>query len=293
MALKLYKMTFKNAHFGEGQLNESHPTFDASRLYSALFLEALKIGKMDEFLQLTQKTSFVLSDAFPYINKTPFLPKPIGYPKPIEETITNIKKARQEAKKAKKLSFIPFDEMKNYLNFESDIHKLSSYRSKLNSTDTVTKKGADPYEVGVTRFKAALYVIATQSTLFDTLFDSLQYSGLGGKRSSGYGQFFLEVLEMPEKLKTTVSRNVSSLSMLLTTSLPQEQELEKSVENAYYLLKKTSGFAYSETTGDLLRKQDLYKFKAGSTFQYSYEGSIVDVRPDNFPHPVWNYAKGL
>lgn len=62
---------------------------------------------------------------------------------------------------------------------------------------------------------------------------------------------------------------------------------------AKYLLKKSSGFAFSQGVKDNYRKQDLYKFKAGSTFTKTFKGQIVDVRPDNFPHPVWNYAKPL
>lgn len=53
--------------------------------------------------------------------------------------------------------------------------------------DYVTRKGEDPYEVGVTYFNESLYVVAAQSDLFDQLMYSLQYSGLGGKRTSGYG----------------------------------------------------------------------------------------------------------
>ena len=81
--------------------------------------------------------------------------------------------------------------------------------------------------------------------------------------------------------------------MALTTCLPIDGELEMAMEGASYLLKKSSGFTFSQSVSENFRKQDLYRFKAGSTFQRTFKGQIVDVRPEDFPHPVWNYAKAL
>lgn len=81
MTIKIYRMKFDRAHFGNGYLNQSQLTFTASRLYSALFLEALHMNVADSFFTLSKQDNFILSDAFPYIDGKPFLPKPIGYPK--------------------------------------------------------------------------------------------------------------------------------------------------------------------------------------------------------------------
>lgn len=122
---------------------------------------------------------------------------------------------------------------------------------------------------------------------------SLQFSGLGGKRTSGYGRFDLRILDLPSKLEARLTSNYKGLVMTLTTSLPLDDELENAMIGAKYLLQKSSGFAFSQALAENFRKQDLYKFKSGSTFQQTFTGQIVDVRPDNFPHPVWNYAKPL
>lgn len=287
-------MQFQNAHFGEGMLSESVSSFDASRLYSALFLEAQKLGKPDEFVELTQNTDFVLSDAFPFIEGQPFLPKPIGYPR-VDQQIdsTDLKTVRQKAKKLKKILYIPLNKLDLFLKQEADIEELEAYQNQLAKHSYTTQKGVDPFEVGVTVYKNALYILASQSNLFDQLMESLQYSGIGGKRSSGLGGFSLEILPLPSVLaeKLTVKSNQSV--MALSTSLPEDEELEDCIRGANYLLKKSSGFAYSETTGTLLRKQDLYKFKSGSTFRTTFKGKIADIRPDNFSHPVWNFAKGI
>jgi len=286
-------MTFDSAHFGEGHLNESHSTFDASRLYSALFQEAMKLHKEEAFLVLTQKPSFVLSDAFPFINGEPYLPKPIGYPKYKETGSDDLKKIRQQAKKIKKISYIPISYFNDYLSQSADIDELAGLQKHSFVNSYITKKGNDPYEVGITTYNSSLYVLASQSELFDLLIESLQFSGLGGKRTSGYGKFSVQCFDLPKEFKQNLLPESDTLSMLLTTSIPNDEELEKSMMNAYYLLKKSSGFLYSETSIEQLRKQDLYKFNAGSTFQYSFKGSIVDVRPDAFPHPVWKFSKGL
>lgn len=158
----------------------------------------------------------------------------------------------------------------------------------------VVRKGEDPYEVALTNYQSEVYVLAEQSALLDDLMESLQHSGLGGKRSSGYGQFTLKISSLPPCLAKKITNCTSFNCMLLTTSFPKNDELDNLIDSeAAYLLQKSSGYVYSETAPKLIRKRDLYKFIAGSTFSHSYRGDIVDVRPANFLHPVWNFSKGL
>ena len=293
MNLKLYKMRFSSAHFGNGMLNDSVGEFDSARLFSALFLESLKIGHEHAFYELAIQPEFVLSDAFPYINGTPYLPKPIGYPAFQEDPQQDLLQARKEAKSAKKLRYLPYDRLNEFLGGRANITELLASTNNFERHDYVTRKGEDPYEVGVTYFNESLYVVAYQSELLDHLMHSLQYSGLGGKRTSGYGQFILEVEDLPESYQQHILAADFPVMMSLATSLPLEEELPAAMKEAKYLIKKSSGFSYSELNSEPLRKQDLYKFKAGSTYKTTYIGGLYDVRPEGFPHPVWNYAKGL
>ncbi|UUX33729.1 type III-A CRISPR-associated RAMP protein Csm4 [Fundicoccus culcitae] len=294
MKLKLYIMKFKHAHFGDGMLNESVDFFEASRLYSALYLEAITQHKEEAFIKLTQSENFHISDAFPY-DVEPFLPKPIGYPKVSEESksIEELKTARQNAKAVKKITYIPLSEFDNYLSGKGDLTAISDRQKDLSQSFVAIRKGVDPYEVGIRTFKYSLYVVASQSDLFDNLMSALQYSGLGGKRTSGLGQFDLTIKDLPDNMLTHISGNDYNRFVALTSSLPTEEELTVAVTNANYLLKKASGFAYSPESKQLLRKQDVYKFRAGSTFTNKYQGSILNVEPDQFPHPVWHFARGL
>jgi CRISPR-associated protein Csm4 len=293
MAIKLYKMSFDHAHFGEGHLNESHAAFDSGRLFSALFIEALKLGEADAFLEEASREAFVLSDAFPYINDEPYLPKPIGYPKHKEEAEKDLREVRRQAKQVKKINYIPWHQFDDFLQQRANIEEIIQAQKQLEMHEPVMKKGEDPFEVGMTAFKESLYIMASESALFDMLMESLQYSGIGGKRSVGYGQFKLEKQDLPKKLLNRLQVSDHQVGMLLSTSVPMDGELEDSLDGAYYMIKKSSGFTYSESVSNQLRKQDLYKFKAGSTFKQTFIGNIRDVRPDDFPHPVWNYTKGF
>lgn len=293
MVYKIYKMTFHSAHFGEGSLDESNLTFAAHRLYSALVLEAIKLGKYEEFIALSESDEFVLSDAFPY-HHHPFLPKPIGYP--LRENLDDHKSVleiRQEAKKSKKLAYLEWDLLGSFLDgnlFENRSHASHSYQTK-NQPDL----DGGLYQVGIVTYHSdhSLYVVARQSDLLDEVWSSLQFSGLGGKRTSGYGRFDLEILDLPSEFSNRLTVDSTKPVLLLTTALPIDEDLEEAMKTGKYLLKKSSGFAFSQSVQENYRKQDLYSFKAGSTFVGSFRGSIHDVRPKDFPHPVHHFAKPL
>lgn len=294
MEVQAYKLDFQTVHFGNGSLNESIGSFNASRLYSSLFLESLKLNVDKEFLNLSKSANFFLSDSFPLKDGEFYLPKPIGYPKiPLNSEST--RETRRKAKKSKKLRYIKYTDMEDYIEGNCDIDKLDGTDSFFSKSTVVTKKGIDPYEVGITNFKTSLYILTIKHKLLDMLMDSLQYSGIGGKRSSGYGRFTVEKLDIPDEFSKNIVVNDSEYGvyMTLSTSIPNNDELDAVLPTAEYLLEKSSGFAYSSTSRNLLKKQDLYKFAVGTTLTKTYNGNIFDVRPDNFPHPVWNYAKGL
>ena len=293
MTYKMYIMNFHTAHFGAGSLDSSKMTFAADRLFSALVLEAKKMGKMEKFVSTAGQDEFVLTDAFPY-QSGPFLPKPIGFPKFDQPDLTtDVKEVRRQAKMAKKLQFIPLDKFDSYVNgtlFKDAEHAV---------TNIVTKNqphvDGNLFQVSSVRFRdeSCLYVIAKESELLNELMTSLQYTGIGGKRSSGYGQFDLTILDLPDSFKNRLTKARQGPVMTLTTSLPVEKELEYAMETGSYLLSKSSGFAFSTETNENYRKQDLYKFASGSTFSETFTGQIVDVRPLDFPHEVLNYAKPL
>lgn len=293
MAYKMYFLSFQTAHFGTGKLDSTAFTFTADRLFSALFIEAIKMGKEEDFLSLVRQDDFVLSDAFPFVDM-PFLPKPIGYPKMDKlPQMNDLVELRKQAKKTKKLSYIRLDDFEAFLN-----GKVLD-NEEFGKLNIVTKNqpfmDGHLFQVRTITYQenVSLYLIAKQSQLFDELMTALQFSGLGGKRSSGYGRFHLEIKDVPEKLSKHLAFEAVSNVMTLTTALPNDDDLEEAICNGQYLLAKSSGFTFSNSYQSNFRKQDFYKFKAGSTFSKSFRGQIADIRPVNFSHPVWNFAKPL
>ena len=81
--------------------------------------------------------------------------------------------------------------------------------------------------------------------------------------------------------------------MLLSTALPQEEEMKDSLEGASYLLQKRSGFVYSETFAEeQIRKRDMFTMQAGSCFRRVFQGAVYDVG-EGGTHPVYRYAKAM
>ena len=82
--------------------------------------------------------------------------------------------------------------------------------------------------------------------------------------------------------------------MLLSSALPSEEEMEKALEGASYMLVPRSGFVFSETYAHEQRKrQTLFVMEQGSCFAYPFHGDIYDVSEGSGKHPVFRYAKPL
>ena len=55
MEYSIYKLDFQTGvHFGNGMLNDSACTFLADQIFSALFIEALKLGQHKEFYDMVK-----------------------------------------------------------------------------------------------------------------------------------------------------------------------------------------------------------------------------------------------
>lgn len=297
MTYQLYKMKFHSAHFGARILEKSNDSIPVETLFSALFLEALKLGKEQQFLSRALESDYALSDTMLYRFGI-LLPKPIGYPNIETAPIAN-ENSRKIAKTVKNIDYIHemdfLDFIKGKITSLNKVSDLANEQKNLYKISTTTRVHDDPYRVGITTFSEDTFLsfIGTKDSLTEELMESLQYTGLGGKRTSGLGRFVFETepldIDLTERLKF---KNGHPL-MLLNSALPRENELSKVMKNATFLLKKSSGFAYSQSVKENYRKQNLYKFKAGSVFHQTFEGDIFNVAPEKFPHPVWNYAKPL
>lgn len=305
MEYKVYQLAFRSAvHFGRQNLEDGEYTFCADTLFSALCQEAMQRGAdvFDSFYQYVKNGVLLLSDAFPYIGKTYYLPKPM---KRIE---TAQNRGDSKIKKAyKKLKYIPMEQIGIYLAGNYDVigaqdegmDRLGYFEMKT-AASIRGEEETKPYRIGTYYYHAGngLYIIVgyqqqEAATLLEELLTSLSFSGIGGKRAAGLGRFELRTGALLDGFCDRLTKEGRQY-MSLSISLPREEELESALDKAEYLLCKRSGFvASSQYALEQMRKRDLYAFQAGSCFVNRYQGDIYDVSDKKGRHPVYRYAKPM
>lgn len=310
MATKTVKLIFRRpVHFGQGRLSDSGYTCDAATLFSALFIEALHVGAQDELLEAARCGELVLSDAFPFIGSNLYLPKPMVAPGVFDshnqerETLEGRQDSR-ERKANKKLAYVPAERYADYLsgNFDSltELDRFHLGEVSLQTKVNLTRSDGDdarPYFVGGYSFAqgAGLYFLVQGDYDLAPLLEQLSYAGIGGKRTSGYGQFTYQVDEADPVGQVTSKAKHTGTSVLLATSAPRSDELQDELlDGARYRLVHRGGFVQSASHSKTpQKKRDMYLFAAGSTFSHRFEGDVFDVNATPGSHPVYRYAKAL
>ena len=79
--------------------------------------------------------------------------------------------------------------------------------------------------------------------------------------------------------------------MLLTSSLPKTEEMEKALTNAYYNLIRRGGFSFSPYA-DTFKKQTQYYLSSGSVLKNAFNGDIHTVG-ENGRHDIYRYSKPI
>lgn len=298
MTLKIFKINFNApVHFGKKRLSDGDMTVAADTLFSALYIEALNLNMNTQWLL----EDLILSDTFPFESEIYYLPKPLVKIESNEEG---------NHKSFKKLKYIPsyhyLDFIKGELTAEdaddlNEIFSVGRYglQTKVSLHEQLFDETADsePYSVGTFTFEedCGLYFIAEGSneaiSNLNIVMNAMQYSGIGGKRYAGYGQFTYEIIDN-QQLELLL-KNKGNQSILLSTSMAKESEIKQSCENARYTIKKRSGFIQSDKYAkELVKKSDFYSFDVGAVFKNTFEGDVFNVGNDG-THPVYRYAKPL
>lgn len=294
-----YKLRFlTGVHLGKSALDQSNSMITADTLFSALYMEAIKMQIEGQFLEWTKQGKLCLTDAFPYIGNECYIPKPYLKMENLEKQGNSVKK-----KAFKKLSYIPVKELELYMHGKMDVEKEQKKINSLGSFSLRTSvaihgmEKPEPYHVGIFQFKEknGLYFIVGTETeeiadCFYDLLDALSFSGIGGKRSAGLGTF--EILER-SVINSSDFERAGNKYLLLTTSIPTEKELNQVIEQARYQLIKRGGFIQSETYADEPRKKkEMFFFTSGSCFCKKYSGDVFDVS-DHGKHAVYRYSKPI
>lgn len=312
MDARIMKLTFLSpVHFGEGRLSGGRLTCDAATLFSALFIEALHMGCSEELLLAVKSGELYFSDAFPYIADELYLPKPHFGVSPDDGDVRGLwVSGDSRAKKAfKKLKYIRQERLSAFLDGTMDaVAELqafslgaSSLQMKVNLAYE-NSEDAEPYSVGSYSFNddCGIYFILCGSYDIGPLMESLQYSGLGGKRTSGYGRFCYSIEDACGLSAFLRISNDSLLSepamyMLLSSAVPSEYELtDELLAGARTKVVKKGGFVQSSSYAfSPQKKRNSFVFSPGSMFARTFDGEVLDVGMKSGAHPVYRYAKAM
>lgn len=313
MNYEIYKLSFTTpVHFGAGRLSGSVNTVYADTLFSALCCEAVKLlgaDGADRLCSLAWEKGLRLSDALPYCGSAFFIPKPI-----LPVSGDTGKQGDSKLKKEfKRLNYIPVGDLSEFLSGSYNPAKANEMLKGLGSEGVSAKVSIKndsdnlPYTIGTYSFSqdCGLYFIAAAQaeealcTISD-LMDSLSYTGIGGKLSSGYGKFDYTILKSDDAVSVELKKRLelpSDTYMSLSISMAADEELSSVADNTSmgYELIKRSGFVASYTYTDTpVRKRDLFCFKAGSCFNKPFNGNIFDVSSViGGSHSVYRYAMPL
>jgi CRISPR-associated protein Csm4 len=299
---------------GSAGLESSQAFIHSDTFLSALYIESRKIQKDNHFYNAVGDCRIAVSSLLPYFGEELFLPKPIFAYKPEAASSSS-----EKYKLYKKLQYVPLSMFELYLDslrgknsFDvQKAHDLLKLVSRIETRVSVKINHENdnlPYYVGTATFaeSSGLYFIAGYKTaeeqsLFEELLLQLSYSGIGGKRSSGFGKF--EVVEkillnekadgLYKKLHMMLSGNNTNTNtyMSINVSLANDDELDSVTENGYYILVRRGGFVQSEKYSETpLKKKLIYAFGEGSCFKAPYRGYIADVSHDG-AHPVYRFLK--
>ena len=327
MQYKIFKLRFETPiHFGSEKvgtsLENTQVICHSDTLFSAMCQEILKIYdeiKLLDFVDMVDDGELLFSSLLPYKDNNIFLPKPCLLLN--RETVNEeVSSSSVKKKKMKKLEYISINDFQKYLDFlktgNDFVYDEEEYKICKSETTAKVSLSRDSdknniYYVGGTYFKenCGLYVIVAynndeQVDFFENILTSLSYSGIGGKRSSGYGKFEIvdemypdsEVGLDEEKLIYELLEADGDYQEALSVVSPNDNELESNdFDNAFYQLIDRNGFVYSTTYTDentLVKRKSLSMFKEGSCFPFEIKGEIKDVS-DNGNHSVYKNGKML
>ena len=316
--------------FGEDDytsgLSNSRYTCHSDTLFSAVCTEWIMCyGKesLNELIGAVENDNFAISGLLPYQveddeNKVEFyLPKPIIF-FPVK-TRHVLRQSMQDKKKMKKLKYIPVTKFDRYIECIRDrkdfqFEPVEFARETIGKKVTVARGEGDstPYTVSNWSFyeNTGLYFIAEIKDMnlrvkFERVLTSLGLTGIGGKRSSGYGKFEIMdgqsiefdsesgLYESDELLGKIMARNAGKY-MALSLVAPDNEDFEKlNKEDCFYSLVTRSGFIYSNNYAETsCKKRTVSMFSEGSLFSSAIRGSLIDVSNEG-RHPVYRYGKGM
>ena len=321
----LYPLRFLTpVHFGDtsegGSLETISLTLGSDALFGACCHEICHdTGLLQSFIDSVKEQHIALSSLFPYCiddgEYQLYVPSPIMQIDSKEMPITSFaetKRVATEQKKIKKIEYIRASQLQNFSQYiEADISQkyMPTFGAKQTSAQ-VNMRGemSRPYYVGNYQFMShtGLYFIAgfnddASRELFEGIFEVLGLSGIGGKRSGGYGKF--ELADDPIQLESegiykddsalyALLHNKHGKMMCISTCVPTSEEVA-TLKQGSYKLQKRGGFVGAAGTTTQVKRNSYYVVKEGSVCPKALVGQMLTITGDSLPHPVYRNGMGL
>jgi len=326
----------------------------ADTLFSAICCEIAKLFNAEILYDFCKKVSegcILFSDLLPWKDEELFLPKPLvvfnhnmkeySVGSDIKKTEEALKKRIADRKKLKKIQYVPVSYFHNYLEqlkkFEPidfgcipSISEIAQCISNVKVKVDFEEKSL-PYMVNAYKFKNSgtaeksksnsglFFVVRTSQDKYIDLLEktvqSLGETGIGGKKSSGFGHFRMyediieigadlgvydsdcvlgNMLDMVDEADEDDIQKAENLYMLLSVMIPSKNDFDAfEPEKCFYQLISRTGYVFSGTYNQFfVKKKPLMAFSAGSCFNMPLKGELVDVSASG-KHPVYRYGKGL
>lgn len=317
---KIYKLKFLTpVHLGAaelgGKLESVSFSYGSDKLFGALCCELSENEDLLlNFVEKARREEIFLSDLLPYKDNNFYLPKPILFvdsqktPERLE--LVEMRRQATQRKKQKKIEFIRASRFEEYF---SAVKRNSPFQEENNfgETELVQKVSCRaekplPYYVGTFSFDdgngfylLTLFENAHNEQFFRTILEYLGLSGIGGRRSSGFGKFSLiEEISLEDcsnedlvALNKMLANKSAAWQMNLSSLLPSPDEIS-TLKKSYFKLKRRGGFV-TAISGDIeQKKNNVCVVVAGSCFPHRLKGELLSIDKIN-GHEIYRLGKSI
>ena len=331
MKYRLYTLKFSTpVHFADsdfgGNLEKTSISCSADTYFNALCFEASRQSNelVEKIIDLFSHKKLQLSSLFPYHKDEKndelelYLPKPYFNTDKLSE-IDSYDAQKIYSNKLKKINKVPYiraSELKSWLHSlnTTNLSEITNPLFAVKRTDTKVfcrAEEAMPYFISSYHFNKnmGLYFILgfeddLSIDLIEPLIESLGYSGIGAKKSSGYGKY--EFDEDPLELDTEsgiykddlslakmLNNDKSLLQLAIAPLIPMSKDLDRIRVDFSYRIIKRSGYIYDKNTHRKMRKNDIYMLAEGSLMRNRYKGLMLKEEYSNISYPIYRNGIGM
>ncbi len=312
-------------HFGNtangGALDKVAINCSADTLFAALCNEAAaqKAELVGALMQKLESGELLLSSLLPYWRTEEefqfYLPKPLMKPvdeqRQLPQSYNEVKSLRSQIKKQKKSTYVRASQMQALLSGSRELEAHEFAVPLVVGRVGLRDEQPRPYYVGSCVFspQAGLYLVCgvqdeADIDLLRDLLVSLGYSGIGGKRSSGYGKFEVlvdEEIDLYEDgalydddsaMALMLHDTQSKLQMCIAPLCPKQQDVE-AVKRGCYKLIKRGGFIDSPAASANVKRDSVYMLQEGTCLERRLQGRLLQQSVDGLPHKVYRAGVGM